>query len=67
MNKTSMMRLIFAATLLVGASACKKKPENAEGPMESAGEEADKAAEDTADATEEAVEDTGDKVEEAGH
>jgi len=65
MNKISMMQLVFAASVLIGATACKKEPEHAEGPLEGAGEEVDDAAGDASDATEEAVEDTGDKVEEA--
>lgn len=65
MNKNTMMHLALAIGLLVGAAACKKKPETAEGPIESAGEEVKEAAGDASDATEEAAEDTGDKVEEA--
>jgi hypothetical protein len=65
MNKNTMMHLALALGLLVGAAACKKKPETAEGPMESAGDEVKEAAGDASDATEEAAEDTGDKVEEA--
>ena len=65
MKKISMLQLILVAAMLVGATACKKKPEATESPMESAGESVHEAAKDTADATEEAAEDTGDKVEEA--
>ncbi|MDB4977113.1 MAG: hypothetical protein JWN48_5454 [Myxococcaceae bacterium] len=65
MKKISMLQLILVAAMLVGATACKKKAEHNEGPLESAGESVDDAAKDTADATEEAAEDTGDKVEEA--
>ncbi len=64
MKKISIMHLAVAVSLLFGA--CKKEPENAEGPMEAAGEEADEAASDTKEATSEAAEDTGDAVEEAG-
>jgi hypothetical protein len=64
MKKISILQLILVAAMLVGATACKKKPAN-DGVMESAGESVDDAASDTADATEEAAEDTGDKVEEA--
>jgi hypothetical protein len=65
MKKISMMQLAFAATLLTTACG-KKEPENAEGPMEAAGEEADKAAADVSEASEETAEDADDKVEEAG-
>ena len=65
MNKISMMTLVFAMSILLGVSGCKKKPESGEGPMESTGESVDNAANDASDATEEAVEETGDKVEDA--
>lgn len=65
MNKISMMTLVFAMSILVGVSGCKKEPKHEEGAMESAGESVDEAADDASDATEEAAEDTGDKVEEA--
>ena len=65
MKKISMLQLILVAAMIVGASACKKKPASSEGPMESAGESVDNAAKDTADKTEEAADDTGDKIEEA--
>ena len=68
MKKISMLNLAFAAGLLL-LGACKKEPENAEGPMEAAGEEADKAGADVSEASEEAAEDAtekaGDKVEDA--
>jgi hypothetical protein len=65
MKKTWIVQLVIASSLLLGATACKKKAHNNEGPMESAGEEIDETAKDASDATEEAAEDTGDKVEEA--
>ncbi|HEY6880621.1 MAG TPA: hypothetical protein VI299_21510 [Polyangiales bacterium] len=65
MKKAWIVQLVIASSLLLGAAACKKKPESGEGPMESAGEEVDRSAKDASDATEEAVEDTGDKIEEA--
>ena len=65
MKKISTIQLALAATLLVGACG-KKEPEHAEGPMEAAGEEADKAAADVSEASEEAADDVDDKTEEAG-
>jgi len=64
MKTISMIQLAFATTLLLGA--CGKKSDNAEGPMESAGEEADKAAADVSEKSDEAsdaVEEAGDAVE----
>ena len=63
MKKTTMMQLAFASILLL--AACGKKDKH-EGPMESAGEEADEAAADVSEKSDEAAEDTGDAVEEAG-
>jgi hypothetical protein len=65
MKKAWIVQLVIASSLLLGAAACKKKPDSGEGPLESAGEEADSKGEDIGDKTEEAAEDTGDKVEEA--
>lgn len=62
MKKTTMMQLAFASLLLLGA--CKK--DKHEGPMESAGKEADKAGADVSEKADEAAEDSGDAVEEAG-
>lgn len=64
MKKISMLHLAFAALLVLGA--CKKKPENGDGPMESAGREVDKKAADVSEKSEEAGEDVDRKVEEAG-
>ena len=64
MKKAWIVQLVIASSLVLGAAACKKKPEHAEGPMESAGEDMKEGASDVGDATEEAAEDTGDKVEE---
>lgn len=64
MKKAWIVQLVIASSLLLGAAACKKKPESGEGPLESAGEETEEAAKDVGDKTEEAAEDTGDKVEE---
>lgn len=64
MKKISMLHLALAVSLLV--LGCKKKPENADGPLEAAGEEADQTAGEAGQATEEAAEDTADATEEAG-
>ena len=64
MKTISMIQLAFATTLLLGA--CGKKSENSEGPMESAGEEADEAAADVSEKSEETKEDADHAVEEAG-
>ncbi len=56
---------VLASTLLLFA-ACNKKTENAEGPMESAGEEIDETAQETGEGVEEAAEETGEAIEEAG-
>jgi hypothetical protein len=64
MNKPFIAVAVLAIALF-SISGCKKKAENAEGPMESAGEEVDQAAETTENNTEEAVEEAGDNVEEA--
>jgi hypothetical protein len=65
MKKAWIVQMVIASSLLLGATACKKKAEHGEGPLESAGEEVDEAGKDASNATDEAVEDTGDKVEEA--
>ncbi len=64
MDKIAILATVLAVSLLA-FGACKKEPEHAEGPMESAGEEVDETAHDVGKATEEAGEDTGDKIEEA--
>lgn len=56
---------VLASTLLLLA-ACNKKTENAQGPMESAGEEVDQTAQETGENMEEATEETGEALEEAG-
>ena len=63
MNKISIVMALAVSMLAFGA--CKKEPENAEGPVEAAGEEADGAAADVSEATEEAGEATGEAVEDA--
>lgn len=64
MKKISIVYLAVVASLLfVG---CKKEPENAEGPMEAAGEDVSDAADEAQEGANEAAEDTGDAVEEAG-
>jgi hypothetical protein len=63
MNKISIVMALAVSMLALGA--CKKEPENAEGPVEAAGEEADEAAADVSEATEEAGEATGEAVEDA--
>lgn len=55
---------VLASTLLLLA-ACNKKTENAEGPMEAAGEEVDQTAQETGESMEEATEEAGDKAEDA--
>ena len=60
MTKISMTLMALALAMLM-ATGCKKKPEHNEGPMESAGEEADEAGDKIGDKVEEA----GDNVEDA--
>jgi hypothetical protein len=65
------MNFVWIATLLLSASLCvvgckKKEPDNAKGPMESAGEEMDQAGEKVKDESKDAVDKTGEKMEEAG-
>ena len=61
MRELSMLLTALCLATLIGASGCKKKPAEPEGPMESAGEEVDEAGEKAGDKVEEA----GDKVEDA--
>jgi hypothetical protein len=61
MRKLSVSLMALCVALLLGTTACKKKPAEPEGPMESAGEEVDQAGEKAGDNIEEA----GDKVEDA--
>lgn len=61
----SKVTIVLSALVLMLAVGCKKKAENAEGPMESAGEEVDQAADNAGDKVEEGVEEAGDKVEDA--
>jgi hypothetical protein len=61
MRKLSITLLALSFTLLVGATGCKKKPAEPDGPAESAGEEIDEAGDEAGDKVEEA----GDKVEDA--
>ena len=60
MTKISMTLMALALAMLM-ATGCKKKAEHNEGPMESAGEEADEAG----DKVEEKVEEAGDEIEDA--
>ena len=64
MNKISILATLLAVSLLA-FGACKKEPEHAEGPLESAGEEVDETAHDVGHATEEAGEETGEAIEES--
>ena len=64
MTKIAMMQLALAVTLLLGG--CKKKSDNNEGALESAGEEADKKAADVSEKAEETAEDADHAIEEAG-
>lgn len=59
MRRISITVLALAFTVMA-ATGCKKKPAN-EGPMESAGEEADQAGHEV----KESVEEAGDEVEDA--
>lgn len=61
MSKVSITLVALALAATMAASGCKKKPAEPDGPMESAGEEADKAG----DKIEDSVEEAGDKVEDA--
>lgn len=61
----SKIAILLSALVLSLAVGCKKKAENAQGPMESAGEEVDQAADKTGDKVGDTVEETGDKVENA--
>lgn len=53
--------VLALALVAMSAAGCKKKPAEHDGPMESAGEEADKAGHEV----KESVEEAGDEVEDA--
>jgi F0F1-type ATP synthase membrane subunit b/b' len=58
----SAMRILLAALVVAGLSACERD----KGPAEQAGEQVDKAMQETREHVGEAVEKAGEKVEEAG-